>query len=72
MTNFKIFNPESRLIWLQEGIAECEEPGCAEGLGEAWSARVDADTPVWAWVGPWQYQSASWVHGWVVPLPYPP
>ena len=49
---------ESRPYWLQGGYAECEEPGCAEGLAEAWSALVDAD-------------NASNGSGWALAIPIP-
>ena len=73
MTNFRIFEVKSRPYWLQEGISECEESRCAEGLREPWSAWVDADTPVRALVGPWQYQCSRQDHGWVqYPVYHPP
>ena len=70
---------ESRPYWLQGGIRECEEPGCAERPDGPRSALVDADTAFLALVGPCQYQytDTGWVlplpdTGWVLPLPYPP
>ena len=54
-----------------------EEPWCAEGLGQAWSAMVDAQTRVMALIGPWQYQCSrealygSWVVPGIPPLPVP-
>ena len=64
MTNFSIFEAKSRPYWVQEGISECGETGCAEGPAGAWSAQSGAETRVLALVGPWQYQS---VGGRVVP-----
>ena len=38
-----------------------------------WSAMVDAEPPVEAWVGPWQYQcSGGWVLGGTIPGTTPP
>ena len=46
MTNFRIFKVESRSIGSRGRYVECEEPRCAEGLAEARSAWVDAETAV--------------------------
>ena len=59
MTNFKILVLESRLYWSWEGIAECEELGCAEGPARAWSDPADADNACKLMVGPWQYQCSG-------------
>ena len=57
LTNFSILYAESRPYWLQVGTSAREEPRCAEGPGRAWSAWVDACSPVtgigWALAIPW-------------------
>ena len=51
---------------------------CGRAVQQPWSAWLDADTPVLAVVGPWQYQSGGWVGGTrysthpVPPLPHHP
>ena len=76
LTNFRIFDLESRLIGPEAGYGECEEPGVRRGPDRALECPVDADNALWGLVGPWQYQCSGVrvLGGWwrVVPTQYPP
>ena len=59
---------ESRPYWSPGGHAECEEPRCAEGLPEAWSALADADNACNGhWLGPGNTKYRVLGGCWVVP-----
>ena len=72
LTNFRIYSSESRPIWLQEPVSECEEPRCAEVPAGGWSAWVDAEAASRALVGPWQYRTGPLGSTPGIPSWYPP
>ena len=64
------------LIGSRRGISECEELGCAEGPGGAWSALADAEPWARHRLGPGNTNKRVSGDGWVgtryTPPRYPP